>query len=375
MTYEELRREMEGQREEMTYSERRAEYARGNLVDHQPFSLMSADPAMAAIFGYSQKEYRESLDVQKEVIRRKEKEFGLEGIYAGMGLKGIGRAVGSRIVYPDDQIEYVSECVLENYRDLHSYDLIKPREIPFMMDRIERTHRLKEAFPHMRVRTSVAGPMTTAISIRKVEDVMRDLLRDPEELHYLLSYAVDCSLEWVKTMAEEFDGVQCTFADPASSQNLLSVRHFRLFSRPHMERLIEGIEKITGSRPGVHICGKTRRIWEDLREMGIASFSVDDCEDVGGLKQVMGTAMPISGNVPPVTVLCNGTIDEVIESVRTCLEKASDSQCGYTVDSGCQIPIGTPRKNVEAYIYAVRKYGKGARKGKKCQGLELRDAF
>ena len=31
--------------------------------------------------------------------------------------------------------------------------------------------------------------------------------------------------------------------------------------------------------------------------------------------------------------------------------------------------IGTPRQNVEAFIYAVRKYGRGERKGKLSKGI------
>ena len=31
--------------------------------------------------------------------------------------------------------------------------------------------------------------------------------------------------------------------------------------------------------------------------------------------------------------------------------------------------IGTPRQNVEAFIYAVRKYGRGERKGKLPKGI------
>ena len=33
------------------------------------------------------------------------------------------------------------------------------------------------------------------------------------------------------------------------------------------------------------------------------------------------------------------------------------------------MPLGTPRENLEAYIYAARRYGRGAQKGKLCRGL------
>ena len=68
-------------------------------------------------------------------------------------------------------------------------------------------------------------------------------------------------------------------------------------------------------------------------------------------------------------VLQNGTIDDVIQSVIDCLVKGSDSPCGYSLAVGCAIPLGTPRENLEAYMYAARRYGRGAQKGKLCRGL------
>ena len=68
--------------------------------------------------------------------------------------------------------------------------------------------------------------------------------------------------------------------------------------------------------------------------------------------------------------MLNGTIDEVIDTCRECLRKGADSPMGYTLGTGCQVPIGTKRENFDAFIYAARKYGRGAQKGRLPQGLE-----
>lgn len=157
--------------------------------------------------------------------------------------------------------------------------------------------------------------------------------------------------------------------DPATSGNLIGERMFQEFSSPTCRICLDGIRKITGVNPGIHICGKTKHIWKDLKDLGFAFFSVDNCEDLAEVKAALGDTMRISGNVPPTTVLRNGTIDDVIESVKECLIKGSDSPCGYSLAVGCQVPLGTPRENLEAYIYAARRYGRGAQKGKLCRGL------
>lgn len=42
---------------------------------------------------------------------------------------------------------------------------------------------------------------------------------------------------------------------------------------------------------------------------------------------------------------------------------------GYSLALGCQMPSSTPMENIQAYIYAARRYGRGARKGQLCRGL------
>ena len=38
---------------------------------------------------------------------------------------------------------------------------------------------------------------------------------------------------------------------------------------------------------------------------------------------------------------------------------------------GCEVPLATPKENLDAFLYAIRKYGAGARLGQLPKGLEL----
>ena len=217
--------------------------------------------------------------------------------------------------------------------------------------------------------TGGAGPMTTAIAIRDASSFLRDLVKDPENADRLLDFCVDCNLKWIEYNQKVFGKVVVSMADPATSTNLLSPKLFQRFSKPYIQKQLNGIKELTGTIPGVHICGHTKKIWNDIVEVGYPSFSVDNCEDLAELKTEIGDKVKISGNVPPVEVMKNGTIDDVIHSVQECLIKGSDSPCGFSLAIGCQVPIGTSRENIEAYIYAARRYGRGAQKGKLCKGL------
>ena len=73
--------------------------------------------------------------------------------------------------------------------------------------------------------------------------------------------------------------------------------------------------------------------------------------------------MIVVGNIPPVEVMRYGTIDDVIASVKDCIKKAGDAKSGYIAATGCGSPVGTPIENLDAFIYAINKYGKNAKLG------------
>lgn len=151
--------------------------------------------------------------------------------------------------------------------------------------------------------------------------------------------------------------------------DVISKAQFDEYSLPYIKKLIDGTKKIMGSAPGAHICGKTSPIWSDLADAGLFSFSIDNCEDLEVAKKAVGDRMRIAGNVPPVDVMKEGTIDEVITSCKECIIKCADSPAGFILNTGCQLPIGTPKANVEAFIYAARKYGRGAKLGCMPRGI------
>lgn len=369
MDREELYRELSKQTEEMSAGERMEAYLQGEEVDFQPFGFLSPDDALAHIWGYTKGEVKRSFEVRQELIRRKKEEYRIEGIGIPLGLRGMAEVMGSKLNYPEDRVDYVETHVLQDYRDLDALEEMEIRESPLLLERLEEGKRLLEKFPEMEISTDCAGPFSTAISVRPIEKVLRDIQREPEKLHRLLRLCVRNSLIWIDMFYKETGSAAVGIADPVTTSDILGKKYFQEFSQPYIKELIGGIEKITGQKPSVHICGHTRKIWEGLMEAGVVNFSIDNCESMEEAKNVMGDRVFLSGNVDPVDVLQKGTIDDVIQAVKRCLLEGSDSPCGYMLMSGCQVPMGTPRENMDAYIYAARKYGARAKLGRLPEGL------
>ena len=60
-------------------------------------------------------------------------------------------------------------------------------------------------------------------------------------------------------------------------------------------------------------------------------------------RQAMGPAQVLLGNINPVSILRNGTPDQVRSAIAECHRDAGPR---YIVGAGCEVPRGTPHENM-----------------------------
>lgn len=369
MDYLELKSEMKNYEVKMSSAERMHKYLNGEKVDHLPYTLQLPEPALANIYGYTTSQMENDIDIFKDIVEKRTKQLGIEGANVRLSLRSIGGAVGSNLVFPENGLDYIDDHILKDYDDFEKLEMPDPYNNKILTPLLKRAKALKQAYPDMAITTGVVGPFSTAAAIRPVESILRDTRKNVKNLKKLLQFSVDASLKWVEVFTKEIGPGTASISDPVTCTDILSKNQFYELSLPYIEKLISGLIEITGKKPSLHICGHTKGIWEDIGKLKISSFSVDNCEDIGETAEALGDKMLVVGNVPPIEVLRYGTIDDVIESVKSCIKKAGDSPNGYMLSSGCQVPIGTPMENMEAFVYAVRKYGAGARIGEMPDGM------
>jgi len=206
------------------------------------------------------------------------------------------------------------------------------------------------------VSASMSGPFSVAASVVGTENLLKWMIKYPEKVHTLMEIVSESNNRYIEEVAKL--GISIGFADPVSSTSLISPKQFREFSLPALQRNVDKIKEKTGKSPGIHICGKSKEIWEDVVNTGISNFSIDNIEDLEEAKEIIGNRVVITGNVPPVDVLYAGTKEEIFKSVKECIRKGHDSKNGYILSTGCQIPMHTPMKNIEMFMEAGKLYGK-----------------
>ena len=179
MDYETLKREMNNYPDTMTGPERMKAYAMGQEVDRIPFTL-GGGHSLVHLYGYTQGQFRRSLDVQFDVAEKAKAEFCGSGMIANtnLSLRGVGEALGSTAVYPENDIDYLIDFVIKDYSILDEL-VFDPETNPFLQKKMQTAREVRERMGgKCMVATGGAGPMTTAIALRSPELFLRDMIRD-----------------------------------------------------------------------------------------------------------------------------------------------------------------------------------------------------
>ncbi|MHB1344124.1 MAG: uroporphyrinogen decarboxylase family protein [Thermoleophilia bacterium] len=244
----------------------------------------------------------------------------------------------------------VVEHVLES-----SVDVAKLRSLDLTADgRVEAGVRTAEVLLEQLSRdffcyATIPLPFTLASYLRKVDYLMKDLIRQPAVAQELLEFATEVIIEVAKLYASL--GVHGLFiCDPSASGDLISPRHFEEFAAPYARRVIETV-KAMGLKQIVHVCGDTTQILPLIRDLSPSAFSFDTAVDVGVAKEALGDVVCLMGNVDPSDTLLLGTRDKVRRETELCIEKGRDGG-RFVVAAGCDIGVETPIENISTMIDA-----------------------
>jgi len=343
-------------KEEMTPKERMDAFSRGLEIDRL-ICIPDMGATMAPFIGITTKDYYHSARLMADLEIALFKKLRHDSVGISTSLRGVAEAMGAKVCYPDYAISYLLEPAIKSIDEIESLKIVNPLKdgkLPILLEALKLT---KDALINdVDVSASMSGPFSVAASVVGTENLLKWMIKYPKKVHTLMEIVSESNNRYIEEVAKL--GISISFADPVSSTSLISPKQFREFSLPALQKNINKIKEKTSSYPGIHICGKSRDIWEDVMNTGISNFSIDNIEDIEEAKNVMGDKVVITGNVPPVDVIYAGTKEDIFKSVKQCIRKGYNSEKGYILSTGCQIPMHTPMKNIEAFMDAGKLYGK-----------------
>jgi uroporphyrinogen decarboxylase len=340
--------------DQMTPRERTKALAEGRPVDRVPHGFSLGDAA-ARVTGIKVSEYHRDAKKQIEAQIASYRRYGLDGL----GVFALFQDVfGAETVYPDQSTPMVGRTAALEGDDLKRDYIGDPRKNPHLAVFWDVLDGLfaDPVTDEVPVSVFTEGPYTLAGRVIGVDTLLKKSLRDPEYVIAVLGKVSDAQVALVEALA----GYDVSFGimDPVSSGDLISHDFYLKFSKPYHAKLFNAMRRVSGSKPMIHICGDSSKIWRDAVDVGAGAFSVDNRMDLAVVKKAIGEDIAVSGNVKPSETMLLGSPGDVRADLRECFRKAWDTPAGYVPGFGCGLPIDTPAENLEALFDELGIIGK-----------------
>lgn len=338
---------MSASRIDMTSLERVRAVLAGRPVDRVPL-LPILHSGLAPLYNVPMGQFLTDAQAMSDVLVRGYREFGYDGIQLSIGVTGEAEALGAYVEQPANAGPVLKEYVLA---DLDRLDALRDRDptvggrMPLFFDAVRRVVRQvgQEAF----VLPTLRGPLLMASQLRGVEQLLMDMLDRPEAVERVLDLTAQTALRlgrWL--LASGAHGL--VLGEATCSPNFISPRHYRQFVLPRHRWLVGELHRVGWGAVGLHICGSTLPIIDDIISTGVDFMDLDYQVSAQDALSVVRGRIVMRGNLDPSSVFRFGAPEEIAAQTRALRQIVEGTR--WILSSGCDVPPGTPRENLAAFV-------------------------
>ena len=179
--------------------------------------------------------------------------------------------------------------------------------------------------------------------------VMLASLDDPGFVVDLFEFVTEMEIAFAKAQIQA--GAQIIgIGDAAAS--LINDSLYREFALPYERRGVEAIREM-GAYTRLHICGNATHHPEAMRELGAGMVDIDCLTGISQVREKMGDEVTVMGNLDPVSVLKNGTPEDVWTRTEECHRVVGKK---FIIGPGCEVAPGTPEENLRVLTEYARSH-------------------
>ena len=255
---------------------------------------------------------------------------------------------GLQVEFPEDGLPISKVPLITEPGDLQKMISPNPYTGRRMSDRLEAIHSFhQQVGGKVPIMGWVEGALAEAADLRSMTAVLTDLYDRPEWLAELLEKCVEVEIAFARAQVEAGADL-IGLGDAVCSQ--ISPKMYRQFGLPYEQRIFAAVHEM-GAIARLHICGNTTRILADMTESDADIIDIDWMVDIRQAAEVFGEKAALCGNFDPVTVMLQGTPDQVEQAVAYCMQWGGPRSFSA---AGCEIPDGTPHANLLAQAQVLK---------------------
>lgn len=249
-------------------------------------------------------------------------------------------AMGNQLRFPEDALCFSTRMALEDKGKLNSLNLPDPLRDGRMQGYLEAVAEISKAITESEIFALLTGPWTMAIELRGAEVLLRDAKNDPIFFHELMRFTTQMSIRFGEALFPLIKHI--CFSECYASSSFISPNVYREFVFSYHKRIVDHFKsKMVGV--GLHICGYTAPIIEDVINTGASIISIDAPTDLAKAIEVARHKAVLMGNVNP-NLFSYGRREDIKEAIKNCIH-AGGMNSTYILASGCEISSsGSPEK-------------------------------
>jgi uroporphyrinogen decarboxylase len=285
-------------------------------------------------------------EVQYKTLSMLIDKFSPDGIFPMMDLTVEIEALGSETNFPENANPSVAKPLIKNREDLKilkgNWQGISGRMKVFIevMEKIAKKYSIIKG-------GYVIGPFTMAGELMGANDIAMQAMLNPELVAELVNFSLEVISEYANAL---FNAGADAIAVLEPLAVILSSKKYKEFSLYPFKKLVSNLN----NKPLIlHICGNTNHLIKSMLDSGAVGLSLDSVINFEELKKIIPQEITLMGNLNPVKIFLQSTPDQVAEATKSLKESMKDTK-NFILSSGCDIPLDTPLKNIEAFMKAAR---------------------
>jgi uroporphyrinogen decarboxylase len=261
-------------------------------------------------------------------------------------------AMGNELRFPENSLCISTKLALEDKGKLSSLQVPDPTKDGRLPGYLSAVTEVNKAVTDSIVSAVIAGPWTIAIGLRGAEPLLKDTFNDPDFVHELMRLCVRASISFGEAVA--LLGVGLGYSEAPASCSLISPKIYRTFVLPYHKQLVDHFKEQKVSL-GLHVCGFTDPILDDIVSTGVTNISIDAPTDLAKAVEAARGKAVLIGNLS-TSLFFSGSREEMKQAIRNCLD-AAPWDSGYILASGCEVPGIAPPERIDWFRELVDEIG------------------
>jgi [methyl-Co(III) methanol-specific corrinoid protein]:coenzyme M methyltransferase len=210
---------------------------------------------------------------------------------------------------------------------------------------VDAGHRLALEFPDLPVIGSITGPVSAVASIVDPMQFLREVRKDRENAHRVMSYVSDFLVAYGQLLVEGGASAVC-IGDPTASGEILGPLMFEEYAVQYLNRIVDGIHA-TGAPVILHICGDMTPVKALLPSLHADAISTDAMVNLKLLKEEF-SGLTTMGNLSTY-LLEFGDPEKIARQTEHLMRDGVD-----IISPACGLSTSTTLANINAMTAMVK---------------------